>query len=265
MDKLPLDFSTPKYDLVLSTPLMNAAGTLGFAPQASERIDSDLFGAFVTNPVSFYPRTPARIRTSQPFPGGFLLHSGYPNPGLRTVIQRYASHWARSALPIIVHLLVQQVEEIPQMVAALEGREGLMGIELGLPPDCDPDQVVEFISAAVGELPLIVRLPLERTGEFAPLLLGASMAAVSLSPPRGAVLDQHGKPVHGRLFGPAVFPLALKAAQELIDFGLPVIAAGGIYEPHQVEALLESGALGVQLDSVLWSLSDLRGWHQSKR
>jgi dihydroorotate dehydrogenase len=101
---------------------------------------------------------------------------------------------------------------------------------------------------------------MERAGEFVPLLLGASMTAVSLSPPRGAVLDQQGKLVHGRLFGPAVFPLALKAALELIESGLPLIAAGGVYEVHQVEALLESGALGVQLDSVLWSLSDLRGW-----
>jgi len=34
--------------------------------------------------------------------------------------------------------------------------------------------------------------------------------------------------------------------------GLPVIAGGGVYTPEQAQALLDAGALAVQLDSVLW-------------
>ena len=259
MDELPLDFSIPKYDLEISPPVMNAAGTLGYAPHSSDLVKYDRFGAFVTNPVSLHPRTPARARTSQPFPGGFLLHSGYPNPGFRSVIGRYAALWARSALPVIVHLLVHQVEDVQTMVSQLEGREGLTGIELGIPPDCEPGQAVEMVQAAVGELPLIVRVPVERAGVFASALSGSSLAAISLAPPRGALLDQHFHPVRGRLFGPAVFPLALAAVQEVIDMGMPVIASGGIYQQQQIEALLEIGATGVQLDAVLWSLWDVEG------
>ncbi|MGB7093584.1 MAG: nitronate monooxygenase [Anaerolineales bacterium] len=260
MDQLPLDFSKPKYDLLLSPPVMNAAGILGFSPQPSDLVDFGQLGAFVTNPVSLYPRTPARARTSQPYPGGFLLHSGYPNPGLRAVIKQYASRWARSSLPVIVHLLVDRVDELSQMVSSLEGMEGLMGIELGLPPDCEPRQAVELVQAALGELPLIARVPIERAGEFTRLLVESSLTAISLAPPRGAVLDRHGHPVRGRLFGPAVFPLALAAAQEVIEIGVPVIASGGVYQQRQVEALLEMGAIGVQLDTVLWSLGKLKGW-----
>ena len=260
MDELPLDFSMPKYDLLLSLPVMNAAGTLGFAPQSSDRVKFERFGAFVTNPVSLHPRTPARVRTSQHFPGGFLLHSGYPNPGLRAVIKRFTTRWARSSLPIIVHLLAQRVDDVQHMVAELEGKEGLMGIELGLPPDIEPSQALEMVQNAIGELPLIVRVPMERAGEFARLLIDSPLAAISLSPPRGAILDQHGQPIRGRLFGPAVFPLALAAIQEVVDSGVPLIASGGIYQQSQIEAVLELGAIGVQLDAVLWNLGKVKGW-----
>jgi hypothetical protein len=176
------------------------------------------------------------------------------------VLKRYASGWARSSLPVIVHLLADRVNDVSQMVSSLEGMEGLMGIELGLPPDIEPRQAVELVQAALGELPLIARVPFERAGEFTRLLVESSLTAISLAPPRGAVLDQLGHPVRGRLFGPAVFPLALAAAQEVIEIGVPVIASGGVYQQRQVEALLEMGAIGVQLDTVLWSLGKLKGW-----
>jgi len=260
MDDLLLDFSTTKYDLEISPPVMNAAGTLGYAPQSSDLVKFDRLGAFVTNPISLHPRTPARARINQPFPGGFLLHSGYPNPGLRAVIKKYTTRWSRSPLPVIPHLLVHQVEDVPLMVSQLEGRGGLTGIELGIPPDCETSQAIDIVQAAVGELPLIVRVPMERAGEFADVLAGSSLAVLSLAPPRGTVLDQQGQPVRGRLFGPAIFPFALTAIQEVIESGIPVIASGGVYEQQQIETLLELGAIGVQLDAVLWSLIDVEGW-----
>ena len=260
MDDLPLDFSQQKYDLLLSPPVMNAAGSLGYAPQSNELVDYDQLGAFVTNPVSLQSRSPARARTCQPYPGGFLLHSGFPNPGLRTVLRRYATRWSRSSPPIIVHLLVDRTDEVFQMVSILEGMEGVMGIELGLPPDIESWLAVEMVQAAVGELPLIVRAPMERAGELARILAESSLAAISLAPPRGAVFDQRGQIVRGRLFGPAVFPLALAGVQEVLATGMPVIASGGVYHQWQVEAILEMGAIGVQLDAVLWSL----GWRKRR-
>ncbi|GAG02724.1 unnamed protein product, partial [marine sediment metagenome] len=35
MDGMTFDFSTRKYDLEISPPLMNAAGSLGFVPESS--------------------------------------------------------------------------------------------------------------------------------------------------------------------------------------------------------------------------------------
>lgn len=259
MDEFLQEYASPKFDLEISPPMMNAAGTLGYAPHADARVDFDRFGAFITNPISLYPRTPAQARFCQTTPGGFLIHSGYPNPGLRAVIKQNAIRWERSPLPIIAHLLVNRVKDIKEMVSLLEGREGLTGIELGIPPDCQPSEAVQMVEAAFGELPLIVRVPMERASGFAGALQDAPFSAISLAPPRGTVLDQRNQPISGRLFGPAVFPFVLKAIQELMEYGIPVIAAGGIYQQQQIDALLEIGVFGLQLDAVLWSLGDLGG------
>ena len=80
----------PKFDLAFDPPLMNAAGSLGFAPDRRGPIALEQLGAFVTNPVSLRPRTPAQGARLLPFPGGFLLHSGHPNPGFNRVVRRCA-------------------------------------------------------------------------------------------------------------------------------------------------------------------------------
>jgi dihydroorotate dehydrogenase (NAD+) catalytic subunit len=129
-----------------------------------------------------------------------------------------------------------------------------MGIELGLPPEVELQMAEELVNAAVGELPLIVRLPVDRAGVYAQSLADSAITAISLGPPRGVLIDALGQTVRGRLYGPAIFPLAFGCVQEVIAAGVSVIAAGGVYEQVQVEALLEAGAIGVQLDAVLWSL-----------
>jgi dihydroorotate dehydrogenase (NAD+) catalytic subunit len=246
----------PKYDLSLSTPLMNAAGSLGFAPEKRSTIDISHLGAFVTNPVSRKKRTPARGYRLVNFPGGFLLHTGYPNPGLNEVIRRHAIQWRHSPLPVVVHLLAESDIGVSEMVQQLESVEGVMAIELGIPPDADVITVSDLAQAAVGELPVIVRIPLARAVELARAVVNTGISAVSLGPPRGALPGPDGKIVRGRLYGPSVFPLALGTVQRLLETGAPVIGAGGIYHPQDAEVLLESGAIGVQLDAVLW----VGGW-----
>ena len=48
-----------KFDLTFSAPLLNAAGSLGFAPDPNGPVDLSRFGAFITNPISLRPRLPA--------------------------------------------------------------------------------------------------------------------------------------------------------------------------------------------------------------
>ena len=242
-------------DLAIHPPLMNAAGCLGFAPNPRGPVDLGRLGAFVTNPVSLAPRRPAENRAMLAYPGGFLLHTGLPNPGLRAVLRQEASRWARSALPVIVHLLAALPEEVARMVERLEGVEGVMGVEIGLPPLAGPGEALALVQAAVGELPVIASLPAGRLAEIGPLLRESGVAAVSLAPERGALPGPDGRLVRGRLYGPGLLPAALSAVETAVRLGLPVIGGGGVYSPADAAAMQAAGALAVQIDTAFW-----RGW-----
>lgn len=225
---------------------MNAAGTLGFSPDPKGPVDLSQFGAFVTNPISHAPRTPARGTRFRSYPGGFLLHSGLPNPGISATIKQHSKRWAYSPLPVVIHLLALDPPSLAQMVERFETIDGVMGIEVGLPPDINPDTAFDFAHASLGELPAILRLPLEQAEELAQIVMEAGASAVSLGAPRGKL------GIRGRMYGPAVFPLALRVVEKLAGLEIPVIGAGGVYQNQDVDAMLEAGARAVQVDTVLW-------------
>ncbi len=239
-------------DLPLERDLLNAAGMLGFAPNPRGPVDLDMLGAFVTTPISLAPRTPAESRCLVPFAGGFLLHTGLANPGLRAAVQRYAQRWENSPIPVIAHLLASTASEIDQMARRLEDVDGVAGLEVGLAPRVDPAAAAELARAALGELPVIVAVPLDRVLDLGPDLRAAGLETISLAPPRGTLLDAEGGLVSGRLYGPALLPAALSAVQAACRLGFRVIGAGGVYQPEDVVAMREAGAFAVQLDSVLW-------------
>jgi dihydroorotate dehydrogenase (NAD+) catalytic subunit len=209
-------------------------------------------GAFVTNPISRLPRTPAKGTRFLSCPGGFLLHTGHPNPGLSQAIRQYASTWERSALPVIVHLLAQNPEELAEMIERLEIVPGVRGVEVGLPADATPGFTHQMARSAFGELPAILRISLDGCLEVARAAADAGIGTVSLGQPRGTLLDEDDKLVSGRLYGPAIFPQALRAVQAVSSTGLAVIGAGGVYQSSQVEAMLKAGASAVQVGVSLW-------------
>ena len=243
-----------KQDLTLRAPLMNASGTLGFSPDLRAQVQWDELGAFITNPISKRPRKAAEQPATIEYPGGFLLHTGLPNPGLATVISKHAQRWADSPIPIIVNLMADRPEETKQMVESLEGRENVAAIELGFAPLLADDIILLAIEMSLGELPLIVSLAAEQILSLGPRALQTGAAAISLATPRG-MLPLHGNKaelVSGRLFGPAQFPRSLEMVHSAVKLGLPVYGAGGVYSKEDAEAMLSAGAMGVQMDAGLW-------------
>lgn len=250
-----------KVDLGLKIPLMNAAGALGFAPEANHRVDYSYLGAFITHPVSLLPRMPAQGVRYSAFPGGFLLHTGLPNPGLKKVIRRYRDAWQRASLPIWVHIFGQDPGDVEQMVLQLEEVPGVAGFELGMSSSIDPKLASELVQASLGELPLMIRIPFERVVDLAEIIAKQfPQVILSLGPPRGKLIDHRLGKLVGRLYGPAIYPQALLALEKLLRNDVPVIAAGGVYSPEKAKQMLEVGAAAVQLDAVLWR-DGLYNWH----
>ncbi len=254
------DEVSPAPGLEFSTPLLNAAGSLGFSLPGRGAVDPDRLGAFFTNPVSLAPRRPAENRCLVPFPGGFLLHTGLPNPGFRSVLRAHAFRWARMGMPVIVHLIASQPEELARMVRRLEGLEGVSGIEVGLHPEISPDQAARFYQAARGELAVIASLPPDRVVDLGPALQRAGAGLVSLAAPRGALPGPEGRLIHGRLYGPALLPGALQAVAAAAGLGLRVIGSGGVYAGQDGREMLSAGACAVQVDAAWWKGFEIEDW-----
>src|SRR5512133_3304630 len=232
-----------KRDLYFSKPLMNAAGSLGFAPNfRSLETFSSLFGAFVTNPFSLRARLPAAKPAVIEHTGGFLLHTGLPNPGFNAGLKKYAAKWSRADLPIIVHLMADRPEETQRMVRLLEIQENVMAAELGFAPLLANDIILLTLEMCVGELPLIFSLPVEQVLSLGPRLIQKGAQAISISAPRGALSKGEGKGdrgfVTGRIYGPSIFPRALETVYSAAKIGLPVIGAGGVWSKENAEAML---------------------------
>ena len=94
-----------KHSLIVATPVLAAAGTLGFGDRYRDLLDLDKLGALTTNPVTVDAWKPARGTRIVPLDAGFLLHTGLPNPGLKRVVSQYRKTWARLSIPVVLHLV----------------------------------------------------------------------------------------------------------------------------------------------------------------
>jgi dihydroorotate dehydrogenase (NAD+) catalytic subunit len=248
------DSTIHKQDLMLEKPYVNASGTLGFVPDTRTMPFLDNLGAFITNPISYRPRQPASSRAYLPYEGGFLLHTGLPNPGYKHSVSRFKRWWANAPLPVIAHLLVETPGILAEMVQKFEGLENIMALEISLPPDCDPVLLESLLESAAGELPIIVYLSPDQIPILLESLKILNPAAVHLGPPRGTLPNRAGELVTGRLYGPALFPVMLQALKTLVDANLRPIVYGGISTQHQAQTLLDNGAMGVSLGEALWRI-----------
>jgi dihydroorotate dehydrogenase (NAD+) catalytic subunit len=241
-----------KRNLIFRKPLMNAAGMLGFAPDFHAPVPWGDFGAFVTNPISLRPRTAASQPALIEYSGGFLLHTGLPNPGLNATLKKYARRWNDSPLPIIVHLMADRPEETKQMVQTLESVDNIMAVELGFAPLLSNDILLLTLEMCIGELPLIFCLPTEQILSLGPRLIDAGADVISIAAPRGALTAIGGELIEGRLFGPSLLPQSLEMVHAAAELGLPIIGAGGLYSKQNAEMMISVGALAVQMDAILW-------------
>ena len=241
-----------KRDLYFSKPLINATGSLGFTPDPRNGIPLERFGAFVTNPISLRPRLPTSHPALVEFPGGFLIHTGLPNPGFHAVLKKYSAKWNRAEMPIIPHLMADRPEETQRMVRELETVENVMAVQLGFAPLLSNDIILMNLEMCLGEIPLIFTLPHEQVLTLGRQLLDGGASAVSIASPRGALYDATSNLITGRMYGQSLFPRSLDIVRSAAMVGMSIIGSGGVWSQADAESMLKAGAMAVEIDARLW-------------
>lgn len=252
-----------KYGLPLKVPLMPAAGTFGFGDAYQDLVDLSLLGAVVTNPVSLRLRRAAHGRRIAVHQEAFVVHTGWPNPGLRKVVREHREIWAYLPVPVIVHVLATEPADVARAVGYLSGLPNVGGVELGFSTGISAGRALTFVDAASGsgELPVIAKVPFERLDSLVPRLARhEGVDAVTLMAPPRAVLpvadatpDGPARYIRGRLYGRTLFPLLLNAlARWASRLGKSVIACGGIASPEDALGCITLGAAAIQIDALLW-------------
>lgn len=232
-----------KRSLTLSNPLILASGSL----------DGSAIGAVITSPLTLTPRAAGPAPRLVEVPGGFMLRTGGANPGLAHLLREEARTWASSPCPVIVSFATQAEPHWPEMAARLERVTGVAGIELLFNPVMDAARAVRALRAAT-DLPVLAKLDLDNAHNVAASCVAAGANALVIGrAPRGmAIVREHTW--YGRLYSPAIHPIALRAVAEIaaLDLGVPLVGCGGVHTAGDVRAFLSAGAAAVEIDSAAW-------------
>ncbi len=242
-----------KQPLVLKSPLLAASGAAGAGALLDDLCANPELGALVLPALGHRPHD----RASRP---GIVLSRGgcllTPSTLRRHAVAATLQYCrARGDTPLLAALAPSTVEECEALCdTALD--LGLRSVELHITPDMPP-RVVTGMSALLASAPLqacLVRLPLEgilSLGEAA--ADGGADALVVSAPLQGRARGPSREVVEGMLHAPALAPVYAHAVQEVSRIGLPVIGRGGIASWEDVRTMLVSGAMAVELDSILWA------------
>lgn len=253
------------YSLEIQTPLVAAAGCLGYGVEAARPLGlaqpgaAHGLGALVTRTTTPRARRARALPALHDAPAGLIYSGVEQNPGLRAVRERFAPAWAAWGLPVIVSVAAANSDELADALSDLDMVEGIRAIELplGMLDALTPATAAPLIAAAraATPLPLLARLP----GQ-APELAALALAAEGAGADCVSLID--GMPAatpggDGLLCGPALRPLALRAvAAVCAAVSIPVIGGGGVGTAADARALLDAGATAVAIGSAL--LADLR-------
>lgn len=264
--------------LRLRNPILVAAGCAGYGPDVADGLGLANLGAVVTRTTTLRLRDGSPAPRLVEMPGSVLWATGFPNPGIEAVIERYGPAWADLPTALVVSVGGEATGEVVEVVRRLEDVPGVAAIELNLAEVRSANADSALVATAVGavrretERPLLVKLPYadepRRLGRAA-----VEAGADALSGPGGirgrVVLPASGLGLGGRsapwsvrgfLAGPAVRPLALDFVAELAAaVRVPIVALVGVHSLADVLDYLAAGATAVGVGSAALADPSLPG------
>jgi dihydroorotate dehydrogenase (NAD+) catalytic subunit len=242
--------------LRLRSPLVVAAGALGYGVEYARTPAFEGVGALVSRTTSLKPHRAAAPPRLIETPAGLLYAGGETNPGLRALAQRFAPQWAGWDMRVLVSVGGASAEQCADVAAQLGDVVGVAGVEFSLARFAERASEAVGLVRAATTLPLVVKLPLDAPDIVAlaqaAVEAGADALAVS-GPPRGLWIDPaSGARVEGGLCGPALLPLALRSvAAVAAAVSVPVIGGGGVSSPLAARQMLAAGASAVSVGAAL--------------
>jgi dihydroorotate dehydrogenase (NAD+) catalytic subunit len=264
----PVNLAVELGPLRLENPVMVASGTFGYGQEYAELVPPERLGAMVVKGISLEPRSgnpPPRIWETC---GGMLNAIGLQNVGLRAFLEEKLPWLKPLPVPVIVNLFGNTVEEYGKLAAALDGQEGVAGLEIniscpnvkagGMTFGSDPEMVFQVVSAVRSRtnLPVITKLTPNVTDitVTARAAQDAGTDILSLiNTVAGMAVDvQTRQPrlanVVGGLSGPAIRPIALRMVWQVVQVSrVPVIGLGGIVSVEDALEFLLVGAKAIQV------------------
>jgi dihydroorotate dehydrogenase (NAD+) catalytic subunit len=246
-------------------PLLLAAGTAGFGRELVGVMDLERLGGLVTKAVSREPREGNRPPRVAEFRGGMLNSVGLANPGLEEVRATYLP-WLAANLrrtQVLVNVVGFTVEEYGEVIAGLEGREGVAALELNLSCPNTSAGGIEFgadaecvrrivaLCRSRTRLPLVAKLSpvLPDIAGMALVARDAGADGISVVNTLPGLLYDDRKTArlgngNGGVSGPVLLPIGVLAAARVVERtgGMPVIGVGGVRSAEDVRQYLRVGA-----------------------
>ncbi len=264
--------------LILSNPVMIAAGIAGYGTEFDEIHDIQKLGAAVCKGTTLAPREgnaqPRLVETAS----GLLNSVGLENIGVDALIREKAPVWAGWRVPVIVNIAGETTDEYAAVAGKLEGVPGISGIEVNISCPNVSAGGMEFgvapkLAAAVTSavksatsLPVIVKLSPNVTDikEIAVAVEEAGADAISLiNTLKGMAIDIDRRRPHlanivGGLSGPAIKPVALHMVFEVARVThVPLIGCGGIICARDAVEFIMAGATAVQIGTASLTSPDI--------
>ncbi len=254
--------------LVLQNPVMTASGTFGYAREFENLVNLHRLGAVIVKGISLHPRRgnpPQRIVET---PCGMLNAIGLQNVGVERFISEKMPYLRNLAVPVIVNILGDTVEEYREITERLAPVDGIAALEVniscpnvkrgGVAFGTDP-QMARKVTEAVKEaaaVPVMVKLSpnvsdivalaraVEDGGADSVSLINTLIGmAIDLKRRRPVLAN-----VIGGLSGPAIKPVALRMVYQVAGaVAIPVIGIGGIDSTEDALEFILAGATAVQI------------------
>jgi len=263
-----------KQGLILENPVMLAGGSIGYGEAIHRGVQPQKLGAVVVGPILRHSRAGTSAARVAETNGGMVLHTDLQNRGVTSVLKKFAKGWAKVGCPVIAQvadddpdLLIEVVERLTDAAMGIGSVDvELAAMEWSVARATTEESLRNTLRVVIKkvDLPLFVKLPLERAAALAQIAAEMGVSSVVIGQPIiGAGLAtkrarnvgaSENDLVVGELFGPLAFASMMAALHQVVALGLPctTVASGGIHTLEQARQALVAGADALQIDSALW-------------